>query len=77
MKFLYQRTLQGLSMLLRLFVVHIQNHRCHGKSICKPLCHDIYGRKEIQIAPSDKTTNDKLDFSNKIGYPVSGKSNVN
>ena len=42
--FLYQPTLQGLSMLLRLFVVHIQNHRRHLKSTCKHLCHDKYGR---------------------------------
>ena len=52
--FLYQRTLQGLSMLWRLFVVHIQNHRRHGKSICKNLCHGNYGGHEIQIVPSDK-----------------------
>ena len=89
MTFLYQRTLQGLSMLLRLFVVHIQSHQRLGKSTCKHLCHG-YG---IQIQMEDtkgkmedtkyklllliKTTKDMLDFSNKPGYPVSGKSNVN
>ena len=64
-------------MLMRLFVVHIKNHRCHGKSTCKHLCHGKYGRLKIQNAPSDKNYQETLDFSNKPGYPVSGKSNIN
>ena len=42
--FWYQPKFQGLSMLLRLFGVHIQNLRRHGKSTCKHLCHGKYGR---------------------------------
>ena len=76
--FLYQRTLQGLGMLLRLFVVHIQNHQRHGKSTCKHhLCHESMEDTKYTLLLLIKTTKDMLGFSNKPGYPVSGKSNVN
>ena len=64
-------------MLLRLNVVLTQNHRRHGKAICKDLFNGKYGRYEIQIALLIQTTEDVSDFSKRPGYPVSGKSNVN
>ena len=70
MTFLYQRTLQSLSMLLRLFVVHTQNHRRHGKSICIICVMGSMEEKKYKFLLLIQTTKDMLDFSKKPGYPV-------
>ena len=79
MTFLYQRTLQSLSMLLRLFVVHTQKKIIDAmeNQVANICVMGSMEDKKYKFLLLIQTTKDMLDFSKKPGYPVSGKSNVN